>query len=206
MLDRPGTVRYLPKGAEDNEYTVISKSDVKCIDIYFNTPDTMPMVPAIANIPELENLFTKIYNIWLSKKPNYYIDSMTVLYEIIKTIKNNSKKYISKGQTEKISLAHKYMIEHYKDKNFDYEALCNQTGLSYSYFKELFIAKYKLPPVKYLTALRINYAKNLLITSRYTVSEISEMCGFENVYYFSTVFKKHTGVSPTTYIKNPDNI
>ena len=44
-------------------------------------------------------------------------------------------------------------------------------------------------------------AKELLITGHYTVSEIAYECGFENVYYFSNVFKKIVGVSPTAYRK-----
>ena len=91
------------------------------------------------------------------------------------------------------------MIENFKNKDFDYTALCECTGMSYSYFKELFIAKYGMPPVKYITHLRLEYAKELLITGRYTVSEIASMCGFENVYYFSSVFKKNIGISPKSY-------
>ncbi len=56
-----------------------------------------------------------------------------------------------------------------------------------------------MSPVKYITQLRVEKAKELLITNRYKVSEIAEMCGFENVYYFSNVFKKQVGVSPKTY-------
>ena len=56
-----------------------------------------------------------------------------------------------------------------------------------------------MPPVKYVTMLKLDKAKELLITGHYTISEIVEICGFENIYYFSTVFKKHFGVSPKNY-------
>ncbi|MBQ4110639.1 MAG: helix-turn-helix transcriptional regulator [Clostridia bacterium] len=94
------------------------------------------------------------------------------------------------------------MLENFNNKNFDYGRLCNETGLSYSYFKELFISKFGMPPVKYLTRLRIEKAKELIITHRYSITEISDMCGFENVYYFSNIFKKYTGVSPSKYTLN----
>lgn len=202
ILDCENSIRYLPKGAENNEYTVKKLSDGVCIDIYFDTPDPMPLTAiGIQNIPELRNLFIKIYNIWSLKKSRYYMDCMIIFYEILKIIQKHRKKYISKQQSEKINCAHEYMVENFKDKNFDYEKMCQKTGLSYSYFKELFISKYSMSPVKYLTRLRIDYAKELLITGRYSIGEISEMCGFENVYYFSTVFKKHIGVSPKNYKK-----
>lgn len=197
---RENSIRYLPKGTENIEYTVNAFSDGTCIDIYFDTPDPMPLFAiGIQNIPELKNLFTKIYNLWSSKKPGYYTDCMITFYEIINIIKKHNKKYFSGNQTEKLKLAYDYMLENYKKPHFDYEKLCEKTGLSYSYFKELFISKYGMPPVKYLTQLRIEYAKELLITEKYSIGEIAEKCGFDNVYYFSTVFKKHTGVSPLKY-------
>jgi len=58
-----------------------------------------------------------------------------------------------------------------------------------------------MTPIKYITMLRMEKAKELLITGHYKVSEIAGMCGFENVYYFSNVFKKHEGISPKNYIK-----
>ena len=50
-----------------------------------------------------------------------------------------------------------------------------------------------MSPVKYVTALRLDHAKELLITGQYSVGEVAELCGFENVYYFSAVFKKTPG-------------
>ena len=45
----------------------------------------------------------------------------------------------------------------------------------------------------------IDYAKELLVTNHQSVAKIAEMCGFSNTYYFSNVFKKQTGVSPSQY-------
>lgn len=91
------------------------------------------------------------------------------------------------------------MLENFKRYDFDYNEMCSKSGLSYSYFKELFISKYKMSPVKYITHLKIEYAKELLIIGKYSMSEIASRCGFENAYYFSTVFKKQVGISPTQY-------
>ncbi len=93
------------------------------------------------------------------------------------------------------------MLEHFSEHDFDYKAMCEKSELSYDYFKELFIKQYGVSPVKYITALRIEKAKELLITGRYTISQIAMECGFDNVYYFSTVFKKHTGTPPSKYFE-----
>jgi signal transduction histidine kinase/DNA-binding response OmpR family regulator/ligand-binding sensor domain-containing protein len=52
-------------------------------------------------------------------------------------------------------------------------------------------------PVDYIKSIRLEYAVELLKTKNYTITEISEMCGFSSVGYFSTVFKKRYGITPS---------
>lgn len=54
----------------------------------------------------------------------------------------------------------------------------------------------------YLTRLRINHARELLESSMMTVNEISLQIGFHSQAYFSSAFKKSTGMSPNDYRKN----
>ena len=51
----------------------------------------------------------------------------------------------------------------------------------------------------FVTQTRINLAKSRLTETKYTVSEISDMCGFENEIYFYSFFKKYTGMTPRQY-------
>ena len=52
-------------------------------------------------------------------------------------------------------------------------------------------------PTDFIKAVRLEHALKLLKSKRYTITEISEMCGFGSVGYFSTVFRKRYGKSPT---------
>lgn len=52
-------------------------------------------------------------------------------------------------------------------------------------------------PVDFIKLIRLDYSIELLQSKKYTVTEVSELCGFSSVGYFSTVFKKHFGKSPT---------
>ena len=54
----------------------------------------------------------------------------------------------------------------------------------------------------YLTELRIEEAKKMLMQTDMTVSEISDETGFSDTSYFSKVFLKAVGVSPTHYRRN----
>ena len=58
-----------------------------------------------------------------------------------------------------------------------------------------------MSPMHYILINRINNAVSLLETTDYNVTEISAIVGYENPMYFSRLFKKQKGVSPTEYRK-----
>lgn len=77
--------------------------------------------------------------------------------------------------------------------------------LNYDYVRKLFKKEVGATPHEYLTAQRMELAVNLLNGgasnkySNYSVSQIAEACGFSEPLYFSRVFKKYYGVSPSEY-------
>lgn len=106
------------------------------------------------------------------------------------------KKYYTKDI--RIINAEKYISAHFKDNNCLHDAakICNLTQRR---FNDLFKNHFDTTPNRYITNLKINYAKKLLQTNYLTVSQIAEMCGFKEIYYFSKLFKKETGFTPTEY-------
>ncbi|MDE7329578.1 MAG: helix-turn-helix transcriptional regulator [Clostridia bacterium] len=91
------------------------------------------------------------------------------------------------------------------DALFSVEDCIRKLPLNYDYVRKLFKKETGLTPREYLTHLRMQRAQALITSgisnrySNYTVSQIAEACGFSEPLYFSRVFKKHFGVSPTLY-------
>ena len=56
-------------------------------------------------------------------------------------------------------------------------------------------------PTDFIKVVRLNKAIELLRSKKYSITEVSELCGFASVGYFSTVFRKHYGKSPTQMIE-----
>lgn len=76
-------------------------------------------------------------------------------------------------------------------------AVCtNPSTLNFKFRKELNTTVWD-----FITELRMKKAKDFLISTTFSVGEIAEKCGFENIYYFSTAFKKAEGISPIKYRK-----
>lgn len=200
ILDKENSIRYLPKGNFNGKYTVRGLKAGYCIDVYFDTDAEMPLYPiGLYDYAILRDKFIKLYNIWSNKKSNYYARAMSVFYEIIAVLQDVNR-YSTNTQRLKLAPAFEYISQNYKAFDFDYNALCKVCNLSYSYFITLFKAVSNMTPIQYVTKMKIDYSKELLITEKYSITQIAEMCGFDNVYYFSNVFKKHIGVSPTAYI------
>lgn len=74
--------------------------------------------------------------------------------------------------------------------------LATMCNVSKYHFCRIFKQVTSLSAIQYQTVYRLQIADNLLLNSDKTISEIANLCGFEDVCYFSRCYKKHLGVSP----------
>lgn len=91
-----------------------------------------------------------------------------------------------------------YIIEHLSDA-VTVEQIANAVSLSPAYCGELFIRSEGTTIHEFLNRMRINRAKDLLISDMLSISEISAMIGYNDIFYFSKKFKQLTGMSPSEY-------
>ncbi len=80
-------------------------------------------------------------------------------------------------------------------------ALAEMENLSPSRYSTLFRSIVGLPPMEYVTKLRIATACSLLSTTDYTVARIGMAVGYSDPHFFSRIFKKITGTSPQEFRK-----
>ncbi|NBJ92698.1 helix-turn-helix domain-containing protein [Parablautia muri] len=73
--------------------------------------------------------------------------------------------------------------------------------MSISWFIRSFKRYMGMTPMQYITSIRINKAKELLKNTNCSIQEISGLVGYENPLYFSRIFRKQTGLSPSQYRK-----
>ncbi len=81
------------------------------------------------------------------------------------------------------------------------EDTAREVNLQSSYFSSKFKLQTGYSFVEYLTNMRVENAKKLLSGSGMKINQVSACSGFEDTRYFSRVFKKHTGMTPTEYRK-----
>lgn len=94
-----------------------------------------------------------------------------------------------------------YLSEHFPER-ITLETLAASQNISVSQLKRIFKEHTGDSVIPYLTALRIKAAKQLIQESSMNFSQIAVAVGYDNIYYFSSVFKKHTGMTLTEYSKS----
>ena len=108
-----------------------------------------------------------------------------------------------KGQSSlamaKVIEAQEYIERNYAQKNLSFDEICRVLYISPSYLSRLIKRYLGRSFVDILTELRIEKAKQLLANSGLKTYEIADAIGIGDPHYFSTIFKKITGMTPSGY-------
>lgn len=96
------------------------------------------------------------------------------------------------------------IVKNFPDPEYSLEDFMHSFPFSYDYLRKLFKSELGMTPHSYLVEMRMQTAEQLLVDMKrneYNISMIAEMCGYEEPLYFSRVFKKHFGCSPSVYLE-----
>ena len=103
----------------------------------------------------------------------------------------------SAGQT--VEAAKEYIRQHYAESDLSVEKLCAYLHLSSTYFSTLFKRETGTSFTAYVTTVRMEAAAEAIRGTEEKTYLIAQRCGYEDPNYFSYVFKRHFGVTPTKY-------
>lgn len=92
-----------------------------------------------------------------------------------------------------------YIEEHYKESDLSADSLCRCLNVSAAYFSTIFKREVGMSFVAYLTKIRLEHALELLRTTEDKTYIIASRVGYMEPNYFSYVFKKQYGISPSKY-------
>ncbi|MDD7219338.1 MAG: helix-turn-helix domain-containing protein [Clostridia bacterium] len=97
-----------------------------------------------------------------------------------------------------IEKAQSYINENFK-KDISLDDVSRMANISPYYFSKLFKQETGKNFIEYLTEIRLRHAKDLLQNSGYSIKEICGECGYSDPNYFSRIFKKYEGVTPSEF-------
>jgi transcriptional regulator GlxA family with amidase domain len=101
--------------------------------------------------------------------------------------------------TSRLIAKAKFLIQESLEKPIDMEELVKELPMSYSNFRKAFKKYTGESPYQYHLNLRLDRAKDLLLSTTLNINEVAYQTGFDSVFYFSKLFKKKNGVAPKFY-------
>ena len=146
------------------------------------------------------SLFSRLEKIKSVEKKSNYLLALSIIYEIFSICARLDEKS-GDSAPDKIERAREYIAEHLCEGEILVSDLGKMCGISEKHFRTLFSRRYGTTPAQYIIDARMSMAQRLLSEGSFAVSEVSEMVGINDVYYFSRLFKKRFGTSPSSFRK-----
>lgn len=191
---RPDVNNYILTPPNIKYFHTYLEDEIIVIHMNFKSPPPSEPELIYSEKLSLKDDFSELYTTWLQKSPGYECRCKALIYKIFYTLYTSGN---TDGSAIKNSMD--YLYANYKDMDFDIDKMISLSHVSPAYFRRIFKNQYKDTIVGFLNRLRIEYAKSLIESGRYSITEISGMCGFSDGKYFSTVFKNITGRRPSDY-------
>lgn len=105
------------------------------------------------------------------------------------------------GKSKYVTEAMRYIAEHYNAPDICVGSVARFLGVSEGHLSHVFKKETSYTLSSYITSYRIHVAMELLQDCRSRVYEVAEQVGYRDITYFSSTFKKLTGLSPSEYQK-----
>jgi AraC-like DNA-binding protein len=208
---------------EDTPFTICSFSllfEKKDINYDKNDIDPIRIIELLNNSYKLHDedgyifdLFVKLKKEFESKKPGYTLAADGLLSVLIIKIfqlllpdkSSKSAKNIMPVDSIRETMIELFFLNNYLE-NPSVNDLANQLNICPRRVSQIINNMYSCSFSKKLADTRLEVAKYLLLYSTHTESEISDLCGFNSLNYFYTLFRKTTGISPNQFRNSSSKI
>lgn len=192
---RAGEAVYVKAG----EVREASTTGMTCAAFDFHLPagDALdfPPVSAWTDRAAIESAVQAFEYAWLQREPGYAMECaarFALLVHALRYPKNAARTNVHAERMKR------HLVEHFAEP-VDVAALARLTGLSAVYCGALFRQTQGITLAEFTNRIRVRKAAALLADGDLAIAEVAEACGFNDVYYFNKVFKRHTGAPPGQY-------
>jgi YesN/AraC family two-component response regulator len=147
-------------------------------------------------------LFNKMYLEFTNRERGYiniiraYVTELIV--KIFRKMESSQSKDVSTNQKQVVNSTLSYLRKNYQ-KQISLDELAAEVFLSKDYFSRLFRETTGMPTSAFLQKIRVEEACNLLSTTNIAIKDVAQQCGFHDIKYFYSIFKKLTGETPRQY-------
>lgn len=188
--------------SERNPKAYVVDDDMKFQNNYSN--DVLDQIPTLSrgcNLDKYRLLFDTILDRFINPDVSSALIIKAYILQIMYNLHMDAKNPLLGGKIpfsahyRAIRKAVKY-IEDNMESPLSLSDLSFATGLSPNYFHRIFSREMGITPNNYINKIKLDNAKRLLAKTEMSIADIAMQCGFENVPYFSFLFKKQHKMTP----------
>lgn len=157
----------------------------------------LPRHVSLANTIEITGIFRHLERLWVGREAGWEMACRGLVLMLL-------QQFVSATQRQTRRAPHTLAIERCVERMHEnvgrvepVTLLAQRVGLSESRFRTLFREATGCSVTRYQNQLRIRMARDLLASGQYSVGEVAEELEFNDVYYFSRLFKRITGIPPS---------
>ena len=200
----PHDLIYLPKGS-DYYVNNLHQEYTACINFQIQEPPDVPLsgepfLLHCSNHSRMEQLYSEAVKAWRRQAPGRIYSCCAALNQILALAQTEiMRPYMISEQEKRMQSAIDYINDHFTSETISTGKLAELAGISEVYFRKMFRAKYGMSPLQYIKNRRIEYAKELILSSMCTIASAGELSGFTDASYFIREFGRATGLTPGEY-------
>lgn len=201
-----GGLAYLPRGSVHLYRTLSAQIRYIRLDFQMQSPEdgehlifsVHPLLLLEKTPAEMERMLHEMADTCLSLEAGTALTVQSQLLHIFCQLYAQCVSKRMNGSCRRVLPAVRFLETHL-DCPISADELSRLCGLSITHLRRLFRVSTGMTPMEYHTRLRIRRACQLLHEGELSITQIAEALGYENVFYFSRVFKKVMGVPPKQY-------
>lgn len=202
-----GDLIYVPEGSVREAYTY-KETPMHAYPFNFHWAEPYNHVHLPFGVITKKLVTKEIYGyiyefnqVWMSKQPFYMFKARALFELILHQLLHNYYRQSTTQIDPRIQKLTAYITEHYFEE-ITIRDLAEMVNLHPVYLGKLFKQHTGVTYKEYLNRVRINHAEMMLSEGNLTVTEAAELCGFNDISYFSNVFKEMKGYPPSVAKKH----
>lgn len=189
-----GQILFVPQGSS---YQIRQVDPGYSYVVNFTCPVDMPMgklpLPPGMDVTQAAEKLLRSY-----RKGSVY-GALSCLYSILEKT-DAADRYVSPREKQLLEPVLAYLQAHLTEPELDVGSLAALAGVSQVYLRRVFKKQQGVSPAGYVVRQRLQLAQQLLLSDgQLTIAQVATMAGFRDPLYFSRVFKRQLGLSPTEY-------
>jgi len=195
------TVLCIPPGVKHSKHATEGCIDLWMLFSDFPADKGRAMIISDDENRNILNVMNIMFSMFHSENPSKQAIVNSLLESITEMIISRTDKHPPDRRIENIK---NEIMQNFHNPDFSLTKCLEAYGYCADHMRRIFTDAVGTSPVEYLTDTRIKAAKQLLENSDIsdnTISKICELSGYSDIGYFSKVFKKKTGLTPSEYRK-----